>query len=50
VRDLINNEKLKMGIGADVVFYHKPSELDSIYGRRPTSFHVFLRFRPGEMK
>ncbi len=50
VRDLINNEKLRMGIGADVVFYHKPSELDSIYGRGPTSFHVFLRFRPGEMK
>jgi len=47
VRDLISNEKLRMGIGADVVFYHKPSELDSIYGQRPTSFHVFLRFRPG---
>jgi mono/diheme cytochrome c family protein len=50
VRDLISNEKLRMGIGADVVFYHKPSELDSVYGRRPTSFHVFLRFRPGAMR
>ena len=49
VRDFIAHEKLRVGIGADVVFYHKPSELDTIYGRRPTSFHVFLRFRPGEM-
>ena len=50
VRDFVENEKLKIGIGADVVFYHKPSQLDPIYGRRPTSFHVFLRFRPGEMR
>lgn len=50
VRDFIDNENLKVGIGADVIFYHKPSELDPIYGRRPTSFHIFLRFRPGERR
>jgi hypothetical protein len=50
VRDFINNEKLRAGIGAGLTFYHKPSELDPIYGRRPVSFHVFLRLRPGEMR
>lgn len=50
VRDFVNNEKIRMGIGANVVFYHKPAELDPIYGRRPTSFNVFLRFRPGERR
>jgi len=50
VRDFVENEKLRVGIGADVIFYHKPSALDPIYDRRPVSYHVFLRFRPGEMK
>jgi mono/diheme cytochrome c family protein len=49
VRDFINNEKLRAGIGAEANFYHKPSLLDPIYGRRPVSFHAFLRFRPGKM-
>jgi mono/diheme cytochrome c family protein len=50
VRDFVNNEKARMGVGAGVTFYHKPSELDPIYGQRPISFQVFLRFRPGEMR
>jgi mono/diheme cytochrome c family protein len=49
VRDFINNEKLRAGVGADMTFYHKPSVLDPIYGRRPVSFRAFLRFRPGKM-
>jgi hypothetical protein len=55
VRDFAANEKLRIGLGADVTFYHKPPYhsfrlLDWIYGQRPASFHIFLRFRPGEMR
>jgi hypothetical protein len=49
VRDIIADAKLRVGIGADVTFYHVPDGLKSIYGSSPTSFHVFLRFRPGKM-
>jgi hypothetical protein len=50
VRDLVQNEKLQVGLGADLTFYSKPSILDSRYGDDPASFRVFLRFRPGKMK
>lgn len=49
VRDIFVDSKLRVGIGADVTFYHKPGELKAIYGSNPTSFHVFLRIRPGKM-
>lgn len=49
VRDFITDPKLRVGIGADVTFYHVPGTLKSVYGTSPTSFHVFLRFRPGKM-
>ena len=48
-RDLWTNEKISMAIGGDVTFYSKPSVLDQIYGNNPTSYHLFLRFRPGKM-
>jgi hypothetical protein len=47
VRDLIQNHHWQLGLGADVVFYSKPGVLDSTYGDRPVSFHIFLRLRPG---
>lgn len=47
VRDLVQNKKGEIGLGADLTFYHKPSSLDALYGNRPVSFHIFLRFRPG---
>jgi len=49
VRDVVQNETLQVGIGADVTFYSKPAALDSVYGDNPTSFHVFVRLRPGQM-
>jgi hypothetical protein len=54
VRDLVANEKVRIGLGADATFYHKPPYqsfrlLDWVYGARPTSFHVFLRLRPGDL-
>jgi hypothetical protein len=47
VRDLVQNERWQLGLGADVTFYSKPAVLDPIYGDSPVSFHVFLRLRPG---
>jgi hypothetical protein len=48
-RDVWTSEKISMAIGGDVTFYSKPSVLDQIYGNNPTSYHLFVRFRPGKM-
>jgi hypothetical protein len=50
VRDLVQNAKGQVGIGADVTFYSKPAALDAVYGESAVSFRVFLRFRPGRME
>ncbi|PYP84136.1 MAG: hypothetical protein DMF61_21300 [Blastocatellia bacterium AA13] len=49
VRDIAADSKLRIGVGADVTFYHVADGLNAIYGSSPTSFHVFLRIRPGKM-
>jgi mono/diheme cytochrome c family protein len=49
VRDIISDSKLRVGVGADVTFYHIPDGLKGIYGSSPKSFHLFLRIRPGKM-
>jgi hypothetical protein len=48
-RDLWTTEKLSMAIGGDVTFYSKPNRLDAIYGENPTSYRLFMRFRPGKL-
>jgi mono/diheme cytochrome c family protein len=50
VRDIVADSKLRVGIGADVTFYLVPDGLRTIYGSSPTSFHVFIRIRPGKMQ
>jgi hypothetical protein len=50
VRDIFVEPKLRVGIGADVTFYHVPGTLKPIYGSSPTSFHIFVRIRPGKMQ
>jgi len=47
VRDLVQNRRWQLGLGADVTFYTKPAALNAIYGENPVSLHVFLRVRPG---
>ena len=37
----------RLGLGADVTFYSKPSALNAAYGNNPVSFQIFLRVRPG---
>jgi mono/diheme cytochrome c family protein len=49
VRDLVAASSWRLGIGADVTFYHVPDALKPIYDSNPASFHFFLRFRPGRM-
>lgn len=49
VRDIWSSEKLMVGIGSDITFYSKPSQLDAIYGSNPRSYRFFLRFRSGKM-
>ena len=50
VRDVVAGFKLRVGIGADVTFYHVPDGLKTIYNSSPASFHVFLRIRPGKLE
>jgi hypothetical protein len=47
VRDLVQNSRWQLGVGADVTVYSKPPVLDAAYGNFPVSFQVFLRVRPG---
>jgi hypothetical protein len=47
VRDLVQNHRWQLGLGADVTFYSKTSALDAAYGGRPVSFQIFLRAGPG---
>jgi mono/diheme cytochrome c family protein len=49
VRDVVTDSKLRVGIGADVTFYHVTDPLHAIYGASPKSFHIFIRLRPGKM-
>jgi hypothetical protein len=46
-RNLALSPKLESGVGADLTAYRFSSLLDSVYGGRPVSFHVFGRVRFG---
>jgi hypothetical protein len=46
-RDLWTTENWSVALGGDFTFYSKPDVLDAPYGRRPTSYKLFLRIRPG---
>ena len=48
-RDVWNNDKVSLGIGADVTFYSMPVILDRIYGNDPVSWKLFVRLRPAKM-
>ena len=48
-RDLRNTERWSFALGGDFTFYSKPSVLDALYGRAPTSYKLFLRVRPRKM-
>lgn len=48
-RDVWNTSKWSVALGGDATFYSKPRVLDSLYGRNPTSYKLFLRIRPAKM-
>ncbi|HYP52989.1 MAG TPA: hypothetical protein VEQ42_05580, partial [Pyrinomonadaceae bacterium] len=48
-RDLWAGDKLSVALGGDITGYHKPEVLDAVYGRRPTSYKLFVRIRPSQM-
>ena len=50
VRNIAEGNYGQLGIGADLTFYSKPAALDTLYGKTPVSFELFLRFRPPAMK
>ncbi|MFL6227600.1 MAG: hypothetical protein ACJ741_02345 [Pyrinomonadaceae bacterium] len=50
VRDVYASDRWLVGLGGDFSFYSKPDALDEIYGRNPTSYKLFMRVRPGQMK
>jgi hypothetical protein len=48
-RDVWNTRKWSVAVGGDATFYSKPRVLDSLYGRSPASYKLFLRIRPAKM-
>jgi hypothetical protein len=49
-RDLRRTDDWSLALGGDLTFYSVPGALDALYGRRPVSYKLFLRIRPGKMK
>ena len=47
VRDVPLAKEFETGIGADLTGYHFTSDLDSVYGSHPLSWHAFVRIRFG---
>jgi len=45
-RELIQNRLGQLALGADLRLYSKALVLDSVYGKNPISFQIFLRVRP----
>jgi len=50
IHDVTPNRPYQTGLGAAITLNPHPSELDSLYGSSPTSFWLFLRIRPAQMK
>lgn len=40
----------KLAVGGQFTCYHAPDKLNSLYGKSPMAFEVYLRFYPGLMK
>ncbi len=45
VRDLIVQDRWRLGIGADATLHHSSGLVERIYGTRPVAYRVFLRWR-----
>lgn len=48
-RDVWNTKKISMAVGSDLTLFSTPQILNSIYGRNPVGWKLFIRFRPAKM-
>jgi hypothetical protein len=46
VRDVYDDGRFAVGVGADVTVHTRPGVLDARYGEHPIGSHVFIRIRP----
>jgi len=48
--ELWTQKSTQLAVGAAVSYSFAPRDLDSVYGRHPLGYWIFLRLRPAEMK
>ena len=48
--DLLNIGQTKLAAGGQFTFYHADERLNTLYGKNPMAFEVYLRLYPGRMK
>jgi hypothetical protein len=48
--DLLNIGKTKLAGGGQFTFYHADERLNSLYGKNPMAYEIYLRLYPGRMK
>lgn len=46
VREIYDDGRIAVGIGADVTVHTRPGVLDARYGEHPIGSHIFIRVRP----
>jgi hypothetical protein len=50
VRDVYDDGRMAVGLGADVTVHTRPGILDARYGEHPIGTHFFIRLRPSAYK
>jgi len=45
-RELLQNAKVQLALGAQVTYTFEPASLDHLYGPHPIGYWIFLRLRP----
>jgi hypothetical protein len=47
--ELVKDRSYQLALGGSLSYMFKPDDLDSLYGRHPVGFWLFLRLRPAAM-
>ena len=48
--DLLHIVNTRIAAGGQFTYYHADKKLNSLYGRNPSAFEIYLRITPGRMK
>jgi uncharacterized Zn finger protein (UPF0148 family) len=48
--DLLNIGRTKLAGGGQLTFYHADQRLNTLYGKNPMAYEIYLRLYPGRMK